>query len=174
VVQAVEDRLAGYVVLAGEIEKKQLLNYLRQWLPEYMVPAVLVQMDALPVLPNGKVDRAALPKPDWVLIEQRSYAPPQSPIEKKLAAIFADLLELNQIGRDDNFFEIGGHSLLLIQLIARAAAVFGVELPLKLFFTARPTVANLAEAIVNHQLEEASEAELAAALQALQTSHFSS
>jgi acyl carrier protein len=166
VVQAVGERLAGYVVLSTPAENEHLLDHLRQTLPDFMIPAVLVRLDALPALPNGKVDRAALPKPDWTGGHRR-YEPPQTRVEEWLAAIFTELLEVAEVGREDNFFEIGGHSLLLIQLIARTTAVFGVELPLKLFFTARPTIANLAEAIVSHQLEQASEAELAAALQAL-------
>jgi acyl carrier protein len=105
-----------------------------------MVPSVFVQLDALPITPHGKVDRAALLVPDATnTVRDEVVATPLTPLEERLVGILAPLLGLEQVGIDDNFFMLGGHSLLGTQLIARVADTFGVKLSLRSLFNA-PTV----------------------------------
>ncbi|HEY7617982.1 MAG TPA: condensation domain-containing protein, partial [Terriglobales bacterium] len=99
----------------------QLRGFLKEKLPDYMLPSTFVLLDALPIAPNGKVDRTALPAPDTVRPElSRTFVLPRTPAEETLARIWADLLGLEQVGVHDNFFELGGDSILSIQIIARA------------------------------------------------------
>jgi len=111
-----EKRLVAYAVPAGAKRPsvEELRGFLRQWLPEYMVPAAFLLLDALPLTPNGKVDRRALPAleagPEAV------YVAPHGAIEEKLAAAWCAVLGIERVGRDDNFFEVGGHSLLVVRL----------------------------------------------------------
>ncbi|MUG92221.1 amino acid adenylation domain-containing protein [Scytonema sp. UIC 10036] len=153
-----DKRLVAYVVPNQESIPtiSELRHFLKQKLPEYMVPSAFVFLDALPVTPNGKVDQRLLPAPD---ISQRSLevnCVPRTPTEKSLAAIWAKGLGLEQVGIYDNFFELGGHSLLAIQVIAQLRSTFCVELPLRCLFEF-PTVAELAEHIEkNQQGDEAS------------------
>ena len=126
----------------------QLRSYLRERLPEYMVPAAFVLLDSLPLTANGKVDRRALPAPDTSRPDVGSaFMAPRSPLEEGLAEIWRAVLGLTQIGVHDNFFEIGGHSLMATQVISRVREVFQTELPLRALFEA-PTVATLAAEIV--------------------------
>jgi acyl carrier protein len=124
-----------------------LRNYLKQKLPDYMVPTAFVILKAFPLTPNGKIDRRALPAPDTSIrrLEER-YVAPRNPTEEQLAKMWAEVLNLEQVGIHDNFFEIGGHSLLATQLISRVNKTFQVELPLRNIFE-KSTVANLAEYI---------------------------
>ncbi|MBB3122512.1 amino acid adenylation domain-containing protein, partial [Pseudoduganella violacea] len=102
--------VAYYIPVAGsEPEAGQLHAYLAGQLPEYMVPAAYMALAAMPLTPNGKLDRNALPAPDGAAYRQRDYEAPQSGTETALAAIWADLLQLEQVGRHDHFFELGGH-----------------------------------------------------------------
>jgi len=108
-----------------------------------MIPATFVLLDELPLTPNGKVDRAALPAPDASnIVRDGASAAPNTPLEERVARIVASLLELEQVGSDDNFFMLGGHSLLGTQVIARVADTFGVALSLRSLFDA-PTVRQL-------------------------------
>ena len=118
-----------------------LQQYLRQELPEYMVPAAIMVLPAWPLTPNGKIDRKSLPAP-----ERRSnddYRAPRTPLEEVLCKIFAEILLLERIGLDDNFFDLGGHSLMATRLVARVRAEMGIELPLRMVFDS-PTVGKLA------------------------------
>ncbi|NOK14931.1 non-ribosomal peptide synthetase, partial [Corallococcus exercitus] len=139
-----DKRLVAYVV--GEaLDVSALRAYLKQHLPEYMVPAAFVSLEALPLTSNGKVDRKALPVPDVGLLRaSHAYEAPSSPLEEKLAALWSEVLRVPTVGRTDNFFELGGHSLLATQLVARVRAALDVELPLRALFEA-PTIAALAE-----------------------------
>lgn len=128
----------------------QLQNYLEQNLPKYMIPSALVILDQFPLTPNGKVNRSALPAPDFIELDSKSDTAPRSPIEQKLAKIWADLLGLKNIGIHDNFFHLGGHSLLATQLTSRIRDTFGVELPLQSIFET-PQIAQIASAIANLQ-----------------------
>ncbi|WP_027468179.1 non-ribosomal peptide synthetase [Deefgea rivuli] len=119
-------RLVGYVSpQAGvKLDTAQLKAAIAAVLPDYMVPSILVALEALPLNPNGKVDRKALPKPE---LASQSYEAPQGEIEMTLAQIWAGVLGIEQVGRSDNFFELGGHSLLAMQLTARVQKEFKIS-----------------------------------------------
>lgn len=124
-----------------------LRTYLQEKLPDYMLPSAFVLLDALPLSPNGKVDRRALPPPDQSRPELTAdFIPPGSPVEEVVAGIWAEVFEFEKVGIHDNFLEMGGHSLLATQIMTRLQDVFPVELPLRYLF-ASPTVAELAERI---------------------------
>jgi amino acid adenylation domain-containing protein len=143
-------RLVAYVVLKdGEAAPTatDLRAFLASKLPEYMLPAIFVPLTALPLSPNGKVDRKALPSPEAGRGELAvEYVPPSSATEVKLAALWADVLRVERVGLRDSFFELGGHSLLATQVLARVRADFSVELPLRKLFEA-PVLADFAAAI---------------------------
>jgi acyl carrier protein len=125
----------------------QLQTYLAQKLPEYMVPPAFVVLESLPVTPNGKVDRHALPAPEPVKLELAGgYVAPRTPVEEVLVKIFASVLGLKRVGIQDNFFELGGHSLLATQLVSRVRDAFGVELPLRSVFE-EPAIAQLSKMV---------------------------
>jgi len=120
-----------------------LQEHLRTRLPDYMIPMVFVKLDALPLTPNGKIDRGALPTPDVKnMLRDAVLATPRTPIEERIAEIVATTLGLKQVGIDDNFFLLGGHSLLGTQVIVRIADTLGVELSLHTLFES-PTIAEL-------------------------------
>lgn len=125
---------------------ERLHKHLQQKLPEYMLPSDYVLLDTLPLTSNGKVDRKALPAPNISSLHERNFLPPSTPVEKKLAGIWATILEVNQISVNDNFFEIGGNSLLATRLISRIRQIFQVDLPLSNFFE-EPTIAGIVEHI---------------------------
>lgn len=144
-----DKRLAAYAILreGQSLTQRQLRQYAQERLPEHMVPAQVVFMTAFPQTPNKKTDRMALPAPDNEVIEnENGFEPPATEIEETLAALWSELLDVQRVGRRDNFFESGGHSLLAMQLVGRVRTRFGVDLPLKNLFE-HPTVAELAEAI---------------------------
>ncbi|MFI3197899.1 MAG: amino acid adenylation domain-containing protein [Methylococcaceae bacterium] len=117
--------------------------FLKEKLPEYMVPSAFVFLDELPLTPNGKLDRKALPVPDLARAEfEQAYFPPRSPIEEIVVALWQEVLAIEPIGIYDNFFEVGGHSLLAVQLMVRLNKQFQIELPLHLLFE-EPTIAGL-------------------------------
>ncbi|WP_313707973.1 non-ribosomal peptide synthetase, partial [Planktothrix agardhii] len=149
-----QKRLVAYVVSQAEgisaqqeqslLPVTELRQFLKAKLPEYMVPSAFVILESLPLTSNGKVDRRALPAPDFQSEEQ--YVAPRNPIEEILASIWVKVLKVEQVGIHDNFFELGGHSLLATQLISRIRKAFKVEMPLRELFVA-PTVAALAQVI---------------------------
>ncbi|HKP82175.1 MAG TPA: amino acid adenylation domain-containing protein [Pyrinomonadaceae bacterium] len=129
----------------------QLRNFLKSRLPEHMIPASFVILDELPLLPNGKLDRRALPAPEAVRPDlPEAFVAPRPGVEQSLAGLWSDLLGLPQIGIHDNFFDLGGHSLLSTQLISRVRELFKVELPLREVFQ-QPTIAALAIVIEQAQ-----------------------
>jgi amino acid adenylation domain-containing protein len=131
----------------SDLSGHHLREYLQAKLPEYMIPPTYVWLEKLPLSPNGKIDRRALPAPEHTRNElKQEYVEPRSAEEAALAAIFSDLLAVEQIGVFDNFFDLGGHSLLATQLLIRILEGFKVELPLRRLFES-PTVAGLAAAI---------------------------
>ena len=101
----------------------------------------------MPLTPNGKLDRKALPAPDDEAVARRQYEAPQGETEQTLAALWAELLGVERVGRQDNFFELGGHSLMAVRLLSRIHAALGVELPVATLF-AKPVLSTQAEAIV--------------------------
>jgi len=122
-------------------------------LPEHMQPSSFVAVSALPLSASGKLDAMALPPPcDANLLADAEYTPPSSPIEDELAGIVADLLKLEHVGVHDNFFLLGGHSLLGTQLVLRARDTFGAEVTLRDLFQAQ-TVAKLAAKIEQRIVE---------------------
>ncbi len=146
-----DERLVGYVVPAGRLDPSDLRRFARERLPDYMVPASFVVLDAIPLTPSGKVDRRALlaqapPRPETA----REYVAPRNAAEQTLAAIMAEVLKVERVGVHDDFFELGGHSLLAVQVIARVRRAFHVELPVRSLF-AEPTVAGLCPEIVRAQ-----------------------
>ncbi|MFF3195077.1 non-ribosomal peptide synthase/polyketide synthase [Streptomyces misionensis] len=144
--RAEDPRLVAYPVPAAgaALRAEELRAHLRERLPDYMVPAVFVPLDALPVNASGKLDRRALPEPDTEAT--RSGGAPRTPREQVLARLFAEVLGVSEVGVDDDFFDLGGHSLLATRLAARVRAALGVELALRTLFQS-PTVAGLAAAL---------------------------
>jgi acyl carrier protein len=142
-------RLVAYVVPRPDVplpSADELRQSLQQRLPAYMVPAAFVPLEALPLTPNGKVDRKALPPPDRSRAAQEALVAPRTPAEDLLAAIWADVLQVEQVGIYDNFFELGGHSLLATQVISRVRKALQVEVPVRRIFEA-PTLAELAAVV---------------------------
>ncbi|MBG6085889.1 non-ribosomal peptide synthetase [Actinomadura viridis] len=139
-------RLVAYVVPAGDdgVDEATLRAHVAAKLPDYMVPAAVVVLNALPVTVNGKLDRAALPAPDFAgLVTSRG---PATPTEEVLCGLFAEVLALETVGAEDSFFELGGDSLLAMRLIARIRVVLNVEVSIRTLFAA-PTVAAIAESL---------------------------
>lgn len=141
--------LAAYIVArpGADLSAAALRRFLRESLPEPMVPSAFVILDALPLTPNGKVHREALPEPGATLAEpSASFVAPSTPVERLLASIWSSLLRVPQISVSDSFFDLGGYSLLAMQLASRVRSVFQVEIPLRQFFET-PTLVALAEVI---------------------------
>jgi acyl carrier protein len=156
-------RLAAYVVNAEgqQPTNNQLQDFLRSKLPEYMMPGLFVRLDALPLSPNGKVDRKALRKPpESGPVARDNYVAPETDLEEELVRIWKEVLRVERVGTEDTFFELGGHSLLATQLISRIREAFLVELPLRSIFET-PTIRGLALTIVQTQMEEVNNDELA-------------
>jgi len=156
-----EKHLVAYIVQATQQTPtfSELQQFLKTILPDYMVPSVFVRLDAIPLTPNGKVDRRALPAPDQTR-DYLTFVAPRSTVEEGLANIWAEVLHLEPIGIHDNFFELGGHSLLATQVISRLHEAFAVELPLRSLFET-PTVAGLAERITQQLAEMVAHDEMA-------------
>jgi amino acid adenylation domain-containing protein len=163
-VEAGDKRLVAYFVPAANAQPThtELRNFIGSCLPEYMVPALFVKLEALPVNASGKVDHSALPAPNTDnTLRDSTFIAPRTPIEERLADMVASLLALDRVSVEDNFFLLGGHSLLGTQLIARIRDAFGVELSLHALFDA-PTVSQLStriEGLLLAKLEAMSEEE---------------
>ncbi|HEY0496346.1 MAG TPA: amino acid adenylation domain-containing protein, partial [Kutzneria sp.] len=134
-------RLVGYVLADTDAD---LRAHLASSLPDYMVPAAILRLDRFPLGPNGKLDRKALPEPDWSATRRRPYAPPRTEAESVLAGLWGELLGVDEIGVHDDFFELGGDSILGAKLLARIRTSFDVDLSPRIVFDAR-TVAGIAE-----------------------------
>jgi acyl carrier protein len=130
-----------------------LRTFLRGKLPEYMVPSAFVALDVLPLNPNGKVDRNALPVPECARPElEETYRAPATPVEQALAGLWAEVLGLERVGTQDNFFELGGHSLLATRVVSRVRQALAIEMPLRSLFE-NPTIAGLAAAIAEGRFQ---------------------
>jgi amino acid adenylation domain-containing protein len=141
--------LVAYIVATPGVRLSQstLRQALRERVPTYMVPSLMMFLDALPLTPNGKIDRQALPPPDWSLLdENRIDVPPRTPIEELLAQVWKEVLGVEHISIEDDFFALGGHSLLAMRVISRVRELLPYEVPLRALFEAR-TVARLAQVI---------------------------
>jgi acyl-coenzyme A synthetase/AMP-(fatty) acid ligase len=136
-------RLVGYVSLhpGASAATASLREAIARALPDYMIPSAIVVLESLPLNPNGKVDRKALPEPEFV--DSDNYEAPQGEAEEVLAGIWAQVLGIAQVGRNDNFFELGGHSLAILQVQQKLQQALSVSLPLRLHFE-NPLLRNLA------------------------------
>lgn len=134
-----DTRLVAYVV-GPDVDLARQRREVARVLPDYMVPAAFVQLDTLPITPNGKLDRGALPAPRFSGDAERR--PPGTPRERSLCDLFTEVLGVDQVGVNDSFFDLGGHSLLAARLISRARSALGVELDIRAIFQ-NPTVAQL-------------------------------
>ena len=149
-------RLVAYWIRqsdAADVESQDLRDYLKKRLPAYMVPAIFMEMDRFPLTPNGKIDRRALPAPQLGQREAfREYAAPRTPTEEILARIWEDVLGVENVSVFDNFFDLGGHSLMATQLVSRIRNAFQIEIPIRQIFEA----ANLAELaqIIDQRLQQ--------------------
>ncbi|MFN6485611.1 amino acid adenylation domain-containing protein [Nostoc sp. DedQUE02] len=158
-----DKRLVAYIVPQPEqtctersrstISISEVRNFLKEKLPEYMVPSAIVILEALPLSANRKLDRRALPAPDLHSQLSDRYVAPRNPIEEILAVIWAQVLKVERVGIHDNFFELGGHSLLATQLVSRVRSNLKVELPLRSLFAA-PTIAELSQHIQQLQQQD--------------------
>jgi acyl carrier protein len=151
-----EKRLVAYVVACKEIEMQELQDSLKQNLPEYMIPADFVMLESMPLTPNGKVDRRALPAPAKnMLRSKQDYVAPRTDTESLLAQIWSEILGLERVGVEDNFFTLGGHSLQATRVVARMRDALKMDVPLPLLFQAT-TIAKLAEVVEQLKQENAS------------------
>ncbi|HEU4561402.1 MAG TPA: AMP-binding protein, partial [Longimicrobium sp.] len=149
--EAGEQRLVAYVV--GVADAEALRAHVRRSLPEYMVPSAFVFLDALPLTVNGKLDRKALPVPELASAEER-YVAPRTPVEEVLAGIWAEVLRLERVGVHDSFFDLGGHSLLIMRLLARIQATFDLDISIRTVFS-KPTLEAIAAEIERRIYEDA-------------------
>ncbi|GAB7531348.1 hypothetical protein PS3A_37600 [Pseudomonas sp. 3A(2025)] len=152
VVVAHDQRLIAYYTAAERLDIDVLRAHLLQSLPEFMVPATFVHLHALPLSPNGKLDRKALPAPDAQSIKTREYEAPQGELEITLARLWAELLGVERVGRQDHFFELGGHSLMAVTLIARLRRL-GLAADVRVLF-GQPSLAALAAALTRSDAVE--------------------
>ncbi|MFL5539049.1 MAG: phosphopantetheine-binding protein, partial [Longimicrobiaceae bacterium] len=127
-----DTRLVAYVVGAAEVDA--LRAHVGRTLPDYMVPGAFVPLDALPLTPNGKLDRKALPAPEGSSYAASVYEAPRTEAERKVAAVWAEVLGVERVGAHDRFFDLGGHSLLLVRVQARLREAFGQPVPITHLF----------------------------------------
>jgi amino acid adenylation domain-containing protein len=149
-------QLIAYLVLYPEqtVTTSELYDLLKQKLPSYMIPSAFVMLEALPLLPNGKIDRSALPMPDKIRPELEAvYLPPQTEVEKTIANIWQEFLQIEKVGIHDNFFELGGHSLLLVQVHSKLKKIFQRDLLLVDVFQ-YPTINSFAKYLTQSQDKE--------------------
>ncbi len=165
--EGADRRLVAYWVARAEVSEAELRAWLRRRLPEPMLPAAWVLLDALPLTATGKVDRRALPAGAAAAAAAAPFAPPATATERRLAEIWRELLGLPRVGRDDRFFDLGGHSLLALRAAARLRAAFHLEVPVRLLFAAS-TLAELAAWVDGELLARADRAELEALLAELE------
>ncbi|HKQ36784.1 MAG TPA: amino acid adenylation domain-containing protein, partial [Verrucomicrobiae bacterium] len=141
-----QGRLAAYYIRNERCKQVELARFLREKLPEYMVPAALVALESFPLTANGKIDRAALPAPEFARPDlEEPFVPPANEREQKIAALWCDVLGLDRVGVRDNFFHLGGHSLQVMQIISRMECELSVAVSVKGFFD-NPTISALAAA----------------------------
>ena len=150
-----DKRLVAYWTQADEgqvPEAESLREHLKAELPGYMVPSAFVRLEAMPLTPNGKVDRKALPAPDASALVAREYEAPQGQTEEVLAGIWQELLGVEKVGRHDSFFDLGGHSLLITQVVSQVNRKLGVGIPVRMLFE-HSTLKDLAHAIDSRKTE---------------------
>ncbi|MEO8567729.1 MAG: amino acid adenylation domain-containing protein [Ginsengibacter sp.] len=141
-------QLVAYIVPAGNFDKQVITAYLKSKLPDYMVPALLIELKELPLTPNGKVDKKALPEPGVNDIIKNPYEEPATEMEMKLALIWEEILGVDKIGMHDNFFELGGHSLNAMQLTSRLHKIFNIKIDIGKIFS-NPTIKELVSVLIS-------------------------
>jgi acyl-CoA synthetase (AMP-forming)/AMP-acid ligase II/acyl carrier protein len=157
-----EGRLVAYFTCSDQPNPtvSELRVFLKKNLPDYMVPSAFVRLDTIPLTPNGKLDRKALPEPDKLRPQLDTwYAAPRSPTEEQLAEIWSQVLSLDRVGVHDNFFDLGGHSLAATRVVSRVIKQFQLEVSLQSLFQS-PTVAEMAAVIAEHQGKKLDKKEL--------------
>jgi acyl carrier protein len=129
-----DPKLVGYIVPYEnkKIPVHELRGFLKQQLPDFMIPTAFLYLESMPLTPNGKVDRKSLPKPE--LQQKETYVKPQNEIERQVTSLWQDVLKLEKIGIHDNFFDLGGHSLNIIEIQTRVKELFNKELSVVDFF----------------------------------------
>jgi acyl carrier protein len=160
--QADDKRLVAYYTSAENSETPEvaeLRGHLLALLPPYMVPAAYVKLETLPLTPSGKLDRKQLPAPDSDAYVSSIYESPQGRIEQEIAAIWAEVLGIDRIGRHDNFFDLGGHSLLSVRLVAKIHLVMGARLSLEDVFLG-PTISLMSELVIMMRLRSDAEGKI--------------
>ncbi|MEO0854938.1 MAG: thioesterase domain-containing protein, partial [Cyanobacteria bacterium J06648_11] len=140
-----DKRLVAYVVADSVVEPRSLETYLKQHLPNYMVPSAIVMLDSLPLTPSGKIDRKSLPAPH-IQQDEAAIVPPRTDLERQLVQIWEVALNVRPIGIENNFFDLGGHSLLAVKILTAMDRETGVNLSINQLFE-RPTIASIVEAI---------------------------
>jgi amino acid adenylation domain-containing protein len=165
-----DKRLVGYVVAAKEsVAISELRNSLKAKLPSYMVPAVFEMIESLPLMPNGKIDRRALPEPKATRPEpDELFVPPRTPLEAMMADAWQGVLKIDQIGIHENFFDLGGHSLLAAKVVSTVRSVLDIELCMVDVFEA-PTIAGLAMLLNARGAQNDAQRELLALLEELES-----
>jgi non-ribosomal peptide synthetase component F len=157
-----EGRLVAYFTCSDQPNPtvSELRVFLKKNLPDYMVPSAFVRLDTIPLTPNGKLDRKALPEPDKLRPQLDTwYAAPTNPTEEQLAEIWSQVLSLDRVGVHDNFFDLGGHSLAATRVVSRVIKQFQLEVSLQSLFQS-PTVAEMAAVIAEHQGKKLDKKEL--------------
>jgi amino acid adenylation domain-containing protein len=155
-------QLTAYVVLEQDcrLTVTEILRSLSKTLPEYMIPSAFVFLDEFPLAPNGKISLSSLPKPGRERPElEANYAPPRSPVENELTRIWEEVLDLDRVGRNDGFLELGGNSLRAGQVVSRIVDAFKLEIPLKALFAA-PTIAEMGEVVTQAMANDLTSDEL--------------
>lgn len=147
-----QKQLCAYFVAEQELHIAELRETLSRELPQYMIPAYFVQLEQMPLTPNGKIDRKALPEPKDSILSGVEYVAPRTETEEKLVLIWKAVLNLDTIGVKDNFFELGGHSLKATTLVSRIHKEMNIDLPLRTVFQS-PTIEDMEEVIseMEHQ-----------------------
>ncbi|MEC9375343.1 MAG: amino acid adenylation domain-containing protein [Pseudomonadota bacterium] len=144
-----DKKLVAYVVPQKDhVNISSLRSHVQAHLPNYMTPQAIVELDEIPLTPNGKLNRKALPAPDEKNTPSEKYKAPESSLESTLVSIWQELLGLKKIGVDDDFFQLGGHSLLAMRVVGKIRRQLGKEISLRTFF-ARPTIAQLSDQLSN-------------------------
>jgi len=150
-----QKRLVGFVVPTGIFDKEAIQTYLRKKLPAYMVPAVWIQLDSIPLTTHGKIDRKSLPNPDADDM-RNEYQAPANEMEYQLTLLWKELLKADKIGVNDNFFELGGHSLNAIQLTSRMHKLLNIKTDIGTIFS-NPTIRQLGQALLLEKKNQFSE-----------------
>ena len=150
--EVADERLVAYVVgtKGQQLTSGELRTFLQTKLPDYMVPSIFVQLEYMPLTPNGKINRQVLPEPTRG--REGTYVAPRTAVEQMLCGIWSEVLKIPEVGIYDEFFDLGGHSLLGTQVVTRVQEDFGVEISLRSFFDS-PTVAELSEVVIHALLE---------------------